>query len=145
MPKRTRGFTLIELLVVISIIGLLSSIVLAALNTAKKRAYDARRYSDLHQISLGLELYATNTSGTYPTASGNIATDLAVLIPPTNKFLPYIPTEPTETNPYQYCTDATKKFYSLRAYTFANTGYCFIGNSPSGDVCSSPVTARCGR
>ena len=36
--KRNKGFTLIELLVVIAIIGLLSSIILAAVTSARKRA-----------------------------------------------------------------------------------------------------------
>lgn len=38
--SRNRGFTLIELLVVVSIIGLLSSVVLASLNSARIRAQD---------------------------------------------------------------------------------------------------------
>lgn len=54
-PKR--GFTLIELLVVISIIGLLSSVVLASLNSARKKARDARRIADVKQIQLALELF----------------------------------------------------------------------------------------
>lgn len=60
-----KGFTLIELLVVISIIGLLSSIVLAALSSAKSKGNDARRLQDIHAIQLALELYY-NDHGEYP-------------------------------------------------------------------------------
>ena len=52
-----KGFTLIELLVVISIIGLLSSVVLASLNGARQKARDARRKSDLKQLAIVNELY----------------------------------------------------------------------------------------
>ena len=55
--KSTKGFTLIELLVVIAIIGILSSVVLASLNSARKKGRDARRVSDLKQLQLALELY----------------------------------------------------------------------------------------
>ena len=62
---RTKGFTLIELLVVIAIIGLLSSIVLASLSTARAKARDAQRLSDLTQIRNALALYYS-TNGSYP-------------------------------------------------------------------------------
>lgn len=55
--KQTKGFTLIELLVVIAIIGLLSSVVLASLSTAREKARDARRLSDIDQIQVALENY----------------------------------------------------------------------------------------
>lgn len=66
---KPRGFTLIELLVVISIIGMLSSVVLSSLNTARGRARDAERLSDMRQIRNALELYR-NDFGTYPNPGG---------------------------------------------------------------------------
>lgn len=63
---KTKGFTLIELLVVIAIISILSSVVFASLNSARAKARDARRLSDLHQIRNALELYASDNNGAYP-------------------------------------------------------------------------------
>ncbi len=51
------GFTLIELLVVIAIIGLLSSIVLVAMNSTRIKARDVRRKADLAQVVKAMELY----------------------------------------------------------------------------------------
>lgn len=61
-----RGFTLIELLVVIAIIGVLSSVILASLNTARIKARDAARISDIQSIRTALELYANDHNGQYP-------------------------------------------------------------------------------
>ena len=62
-----RGFTLIELLVVIAIIGVLATVVLASLNTARRKSRDARRLSDVKQIQLALELYFDGVGvGNYP-------------------------------------------------------------------------------
>lgn len=67
--KAKQGFTLIELLVVISIIGLLSSVVLASLNTARVKARDARRQLDMNQIWVALNLFY-DTYGCLPGSSG---------------------------------------------------------------------------
>ncbi len=69
-----RGFTLIELLVVISIIGLLSSVVFASLSTARAKSRDARRKSDITQISKALELYYDKYGG-YPTSACDVPSD----------------------------------------------------------------------
>lgn len=67
--KRKRGFTLIELLIVIAIIGLLSTIVLVALNTARAKARDSRRKGDIHQLMVALEMYYDDY-GEYPASGG---------------------------------------------------------------------------
>lgn len=60
-----RGFTLIELLVVIAIIGILSSVVLASLNTARNKGADASIKSNLANARSEAELYYDNTNMSY--------------------------------------------------------------------------------
>lgn len=61
MNSKNKGFTLIELLVVIAIIGILSSVVLASLNTARGKGADAAIKSNLANIRAQAEiLYDTN-------------------------------------------------------------------------------------
>ncbi len=55
--NRQAGFTLIELLVVIAIIGLLASIVLTSVSTARKLARDAKRKADIKQIDTAIQAY----------------------------------------------------------------------------------------
>ncbi|MFH1551302.1 MAG: type II secretion system protein [bacterium] len=55
--NKKRGFTLVELLVVIAIIGILSSIVLVSVDSARAKARDIRRISDVKEIQKLLELY----------------------------------------------------------------------------------------
>jgi type II secretion system protein G len=63
-----RAFTLIEMLVVISIIGILATLIAANLNSARSRARDAERKSDLKNIETALRLYY-NDNNEYPVAN----------------------------------------------------------------------------
>lgn len=60
-----KGFTLIELLVVIFIIGLLASIVIVNVSTARSKGRDARRKADLAAIQGAVERY-NDDNGKYP-------------------------------------------------------------------------------
>lgn len=67
--NRTRGFTLIELLVVIAIIGLLSSVVLASLSTARAKARDVNQVQSLKELEKALAIYRSSY-GQYPSTGG---------------------------------------------------------------------------
>lgn len=58
--NQSPGFTLIELLVVIAIIGILSSVVLGALNTARDKGTDTAIKSNLNNARSQAELFYDN-------------------------------------------------------------------------------------
>jgi len=63
-------FTLVELLVVIAVIGVLAGLGLPALSSARERARRTACASNLRQIGLGLELYASGSRGLLPHCEG---------------------------------------------------------------------------
>jgi prepilin-type N-terminal cleavage/methylation domain-containing protein len=60
-----KGFTLIELLVVIAIIGVLATLIMSNFNSARERARDVQRKSDLDQIKKALRM-GYNDNNAYP-------------------------------------------------------------------------------
>ena len=62
---KKKGFTLIELLVVVAIIGVLATVVLGALGSARVRAQDAKRITIVKQLETALEMYYLD-HGDYP-------------------------------------------------------------------------------
>jgi prepilin-type N-terminal cleavage/methylation domain-containing protein/prepilin-type processing-associated H-X9-DG protein len=59
-PQRKNGFTLIELLVVIAIIGILASILIPAISSARSAANNATCISNMRQIGSALQLYCSD-------------------------------------------------------------------------------------
>ena len=66
--KPIKAFTLIELLVVIAIIGILASVVVVNVGSARAKARDAKRISDMKAIQTALEMYYDDNQE-YPTTA----------------------------------------------------------------------------
>jgi len=125
MKNNKKGFTLIELLVVIAIIGLLSTLSVVALNSARARSRDARRVSDVKQIQTALEMHF-NALNAYPVlATEGLLTSIGTT---TNLFMAAVPTAPLPidgtcgtNNAYMY-QSANGSTYTLKYCLGATTG-----------------------
>lgn len=129
--KPSHGFTLIELLVVIAIIGILASVVLASLNTARAKGADAAMKANINNARAQAEIFY-DIGTTYV----GLCTDATIVniqnavnnaigagsfncgTPAANAYRLY---SPTKTTPVQiYCVDSTGKA-GLQASPFAGT------------------------
>jgi prepilin-type N-terminal cleavage/methylation domain-containing protein len=123
MRTRTapKAFTLIELLVVIAIIGILSTVVLASVNSARKKSRDARRQQDVKSLKTALDLFydapgnaAYIIQTTTTVAAANATSALAPLV--SGGFISQISVDPLPSNaPYYYVTNADGSSYCLAA------------------------------
>jgi prepilin-type N-terminal cleavage/methylation domain-containing protein len=115
-----RAFTLIELLVVIAIIGILASLLLPVLSAAKQRAWTARCQSNLHQIGLGMKIYADDNNDFYPESGATILWNTAVPNAPTNGWMQQIFSYVQNTNVYHCPGNAQLPAQNQSAFNYFN-------------------------
>lgn len=163
MKKYTKGFTLIELLVVIAIIGILASIVLVSLNSARNKGKDARIISDVQQVRTALES-GYNGSG-YPDINGNAAScntaansnttatfaTCQISTGPQNSALSALNSDVTSQGSTLYISTvggATATGYAIRANLTSTTGFFCIDSTgatnqaDTGNNASNPARCR---
>lgn len=138
---KQKGFTLIELLVVIAIIGILSSVVLASLTTARTKGQDAAVQQQVSSIRPQAELYYASNGNSYAgmctdsTKTGNIAAIAAGITRQESTFSVSSATycvasstgwavySPLPSRPgYGFCADSSGRSATSTGSTIASTG-----------------------
>lgn len=131
--SRRRAFTLVELLVVISIIGLLSTIAVVSLGSARVQARNAKRISDIKQLGTAFMLgYESNQSWPLSTGACVSATcyggySVVVAVPAVDSFFTTYITKPIDP------ANSTRGYGGYVYEQFAG-GAGFDGNFPAGTV-----------
>jgi prepilin-type N-terminal cleavage/methylation domain-containing protein len=119
--RKNRGFTILELLIVLAIIGLLTGVLWAYVNSARGKGNDARRLADMQNIQKALEIYQ-NENRAYPgiaatayvSGSGTcVSTYAQISTLLGTSFISKIPTDPRIDRCYFYIPDSGNQGYKL--------------------------------
>jgi len=157
MKNDNKGFTLVELLVVIAIIGLLSTIAVVSLGSARTKARDTKRLADTRQLMTALEQYYNDQNG-YPTVAAPIAlgsgsgqanacgtAHLCTCLSSTNAFYDacagttYMGVVPTDPAPPTLA--ACSGTYGTGNWAY-NNNYCYYSSATSGTSTAYGITFK---
>jgi prepilin-type N-terminal cleavage/methylation domain-containing protein/prepilin-type processing-associated H-X9-DG protein len=126
-----RGFTLIELLVVIAIIAILAAMLLPALASAKQRAWTIACNSNLHQISLGMAMFADDNRGFFPESRGEISWNTTDPNAATNSWMQQIFAYVENTNVYHCPANKLVPLEQQSAFNYFNGARAaYIASNP---------------
>lgn len=127
-----QAFTLIELLIVIVILGVLATVALVNFKSSQVKSRDVERKSNTKQIATALEAYYSD-HGAYPLSGtggdlGKIVGCTCGVTPvacqwgtdprefcdqSSTVYMQVVPSDPTETPPFCYLTDASGSYFKL--------------------------------
>jgi type IV pilus assembly protein PilA len=127
-----KGFTLIELLVVIAIIGILSSVVLASLNSARGKGANAAVKSGMANLRAQAELYYDDHSSSYASLCAD-ATFARMLASATSTG------GGPATTPCAADANGWSAYSNLKVAEGTNTAYC-VGSSGASKATTLPGT-----
>ena len=137
-----KGFTLIELLVVIAIIGILASVVLASLNTARSEGEDARDIANLNNARSQAELfYSTTGNSSYDDGTNDVCSagtnNISALLPDTS--------DDGNLRGEGACFDADgtwAAYVRIEDGTTGNVAYCVDSTGFGGEITNAAVPAE---
>jgi prepilin-type N-terminal cleavage/methylation domain-containing protein len=129
-----KGFTLVELLVVISIIGLLSTIAIVSLGSARAKSRDTKRIADMKQVSTALEQFYSDQGG-YPAVTAVLAAWVSPATAPT------APVTTTAGDVVVLGSAVAKVLGSTNATSAAGTAAGTIGTANTGTIYMGNIPA----
>jgi prepilin-type N-terminal cleavage/methylation domain-containing protein len=138
-----KGFTLLELLLVVAIIAILAALLLPALGRAKARAQRPACMNNLRQISLGVRMYADDSSDAFPPATNQTPAAFTVYTQLMKSYVGLTGTKPeraklfacpADTFYYDYQERISQSLYLQASHYYSSYGFnggnFLTGNPP---------------